>query len=116
MKSPQTIRNEADAAAIVHAQFSLPINSGLFFGNPVPEEAAMQKAEVDHIIEQAVQEATDLGISGSKNTPYILKRIRELSNNGSVTANRALVEANVIRGTKVAVELAKLEAGDLNRG
>lgn len=112
VKSPQTIQNEIDAAAVIHAQFQLPVHSGLLFANPVPEHSAMQKSEIDSIIAKAVKEADDMGISGSKNTPYILKRIRELSNNGSVTANKALIEANVIRGTKVAVELAKLEAGE----
>ena len=116
VKSPQTILNELDAAAIIHAQFQLPVHSGLFFANPVPEHSAMQKKEIDSIIDQAVREAHDRGISGAKNTPYILKRIRELSNNASVTANRALIEANVVRGTKVAVELAKLEKANKDEG
>lgn len=112
VQSPKTILNELDAAAIIHAQFQLALHSGLLFANPVPEAAAMQKQDIDSIIEQAVKEAKDMGISGARNTPYILKRIRELSNNGSVKANRALIEANVVRGTKVAVELAKLEKAD----
>lgn len=112
VKSPQTLQTEADAAAIVYAQFQLGVNSGLLFANPVPEEAAMSKDEINNIIEEAVQEADQLGIRGSKNTPYVLKKIRELSKGGSVTANKALVEANIIRGTKVAVELAKLKKAD----
>src|SRR3954453_13329043 len=47
VESPQTIQNEKDAAAIVHAQFSLPVHSGLLFANPVPEEAGMKKEEID---------------------------------------------------------------------
>jgi len=116
VRSPQTIQNEQDAAAIVHAQFSLPVHSGLLFANPVPVEAAMKKEEIDEIIAVAVQEAEKMGITGARNTPYVLRRIRELSNNGSVTANKALIEANVIRGTKVAVELCKLEKQDVEDG
>jgi pseudouridine-5'-phosphate glycosidase len=112
VKSPRTILNEADAAAIVYAQSMFPVQSGLVFANPVPEESAMTKQEIDTIINTAVTEAYEKGISGNANTPYILKRIRELSNNDSVKANTALVEANIIRGTKVAVELAKLERRD----
>jgi pseudouridylate synthase / pseudouridine kinase len=112
VKSPKTILDEADAAAIVYAQSMMGVKSGLLFANPVPEHSAMSKEDIDAIISQAVQEAEDMKISGSANTPYVLKRIRELSNNGSVKANEALVEANVIRGTKVAVELAKLELRD----
>lgn len=112
VKSPQTIQNEKDAAAIVHAQFQLPVHSGLLFANPVPVESAMAKEEIDGIIAAAVAEAEEKRIGGNANTPYILKRIRELSNDGSVVANKALVEANVVRGTKVAVALAKLEKLD----
>lgn len=104
-----TILDEADAAAIVYAQSQLQVHSGLLFANPVPEHSAMTKDEIDSIITQAVAEAEEKGIRGSANTPYVLKRIREISNGGSVKANKALVEANIIRGTKVAVELAKLE-------
>ncbi|OAL22762.1 hypothetical protein AYO20_11111 [Fonsecaea nubica] len=109
VKSPKTIQDEADAAAIIYAQQGFPLHSGLLFANPVPEESAMAKEEIDSIIAAAVAEAEEKGIGGSANTPYILKRIRELSKGGSVRANEALIEANVIRGTKVAVELAKLE-------
>lgn len=109
VRSPQTILDEADAAAIVFAQSTLPVHSGLLFANPVPEKAAMDKGVIDEYIAVAVAEADKNGIRGNANTPYILKRIRELSDGATVTANTALVEANIIRGTKVAVELAKLE-------
>jgi len=112
VKSPQTIIDEVDAASIVYAQSALGLQSGLLFANPVPEDSAMTSQEIDSIISQAVAEAEEKGISGNANTPYILKRIRELSKGGSVKANTALVEANIIRGTKVAVELAKLERSD----
>lgn len=112
VRSPQTIQNEQDAAAVIHAQFQLPVHSGLLFANPVPVKAGMAREQIDGIIATAVAEAEEKKIGGSANTPYILKRIRELSNDASVVANEALIEANVIRGTKVAVELAKLEKVD----
>lgn len=112
VKSPQTVLDEADAAAIVYAQSQFPFHSGLLFANPVPEQSAMAREEIDSIITMAVAEAEEKGIGGSANTPYILKRIRELSKGASVKANEALIEANVVRGTKVAVELAKLERRD----
>lgn len=67
---------------------------------------------MDAIMAEAIHEAEKQGASGSDNTPFILRRIREVTGGETVTANRALIEANVIRGTKVAVELVKLERGD----
>jgi len=110
VRSPRVINNEADAAAIVYAQSKYPLHSGLLFANPVPADSEVPKAEMDVIIEKALIEADQAGIIGAANTPYVLKRIKELSGGKSVPANRVLISANVIRGTKVAVELAKLKA------
>jgi pseudouridine-5'-phosphate glycosidase/pseudouridine kinase len=96
------------------AQSQLPVHSGIHFANPVPREHSVSKPEMDRIIEEAVRLADVEGYKGSDNTPFVLGKIKELSGGKSVIANRALVESNVKRATRVAVELAKLE--DLDRG
>jgi pseudouridylate synthase / pseudouridine kinase len=75
----------------------------------VPEEYSIPKAKMDKIIDEAVEAANAEGFRGSDNTPFILAKIKELSGGDSIPANRALIESNVKRATKVAVELAKLE-------
>jgi pseudouridine-5'-phosphate glycosidase/pseudouridine kinase len=82
---------------------------GMLFANPVPEEFAMQKADIDAAIDQAVQEAAEQGFHGHANTPFILSRIKDLTHGNSLTANRALIESNVAMAAKVAVELSKLK-------
>ncbi|KAI9045082.1 pseudouridine-5'-phosphate glycosidase/carbohydrate kinase family protein [Aspergillus affinis] len=116
IKSPKVIQNEAEAAAIIYAQTKLPLSSGMHFANPVPVEQSITKSEMDSIIEEALRLADVEGFHGSDNTPFVLSKIKQLSGGKSVTANRALVEANVQRATKVAVELSKLEQsqGSLN--
>ncbi|KAJ5635601.1 Pseudouridine-5'-phosphate glycosidase [Penicillium longicatenatum] len=113
-RSPRVIQNEAEAAAIVYAQSKLPVTSGIHFANPVPLEASVPKPEMDAVIEEAVRLADVEGYHGSDNTPFVLAKIKELSGGKSVIANRALIESNVKRATRVAVELAKLE--ELDRG
>jgi pseudouridine-5'-phosphate glycosidase/pseudouridine-5'-phosphate glycosidase/pseudouridine kinase len=105
-------RLSANAFSTAVAQLSLRLSSGLLFANPIPSEHSIPKAEMDAIIAQAVNLADTQGIYGSDNTPFILNKIKELSGGRTVKANKALVEYNVERGTKVAVELAKLEVGD----
>ena len=112
VRSPEVIEDEAHAAAIIYAQSQIPLTSGLHFANPVPIEASIPKIEMDRIITEAVHQATIEGHTGSSNTPFILSKIKELTQGRSVLANKALIEANVTRGTKVAVELAKLELRD----
>ncbi|KAG2414245.1 hypothetical protein HFD88_003436 [Aspergillus terreus] len=109
IKSPKVIQDEAEAAAIIYAQSKLPLSSGMHFANPVPLEQSIPMHEMDAIIEEAIRLAEVEGFRGSDNTPFVLGKIKELSGGKSVAANRALVEANVERATKVAVELAKLE-------
>lgn len=71
---------------------------------------------MDRIIEEALRLADVEGYRGSDNTPFVLAKIKELSGGSSIPANRALVESNVKRATKVAVELAKLEQSDRSAG
>ncbi|PKS06646.1 hypothetical protein jhhlp_007396 [Lomentospora prolificans] len=107
-KSPAVVQDEKEAAAIILAQERLGIESGLLFANPIPEKHAIPSTEMAVAIETAVREATDKGYTGSTNTPYVLSRIRALTNEESVKANVALVQANVARAAKVATELSKL--------
>jgi len=79
----------------------------MLFANPIPEEFALQKADIDAAIDQAVQEAAEQGFHGHANTPFILSRIKELTHGNSLPANRALIESNVAMAAKVAVEFSK---------
>ena len=113
VKSPFVVDTEEQAAAMILAQEKLEIESGLLFANPIPEEFAIPRSEMDAIIEQAVRESNEQGVSGSENTPFILRRIRDLTDGRSVPANLALVQWNVERATRVAVAVSRLISGDL---
>ncbi|KAI0013453.1 Indigoidine synthase A like protein-domain-containing protein [Xylariaceae sp. FL0662B] len=113
VKSPSVVNSEEQAAAMILAQENLDIESGLLFANPIPEEFSISRTEMDAIIEQAVRESTEQGALGSENTPFILNRIKELTNGRSVPANKALVRANVKRATEIAVAVSRLVSGDL---
>ncbi|KAL6707811.1 hypothetical protein ACN47E_003711 [Coniothyrium glycines] len=110
VRSPTTIANEIEAAAIIYAQHALQIQSGLLFANPVPSDFAIPKEEMDVVIAEALRQANASNISGKDNTPFVLAKIKELTRGKSIPANRALIESNVKRATIVARELAVLEA------
>ncbi len=111
IKSPSVVEDEKQAAAMILAQERLGIESGLLFANPIPREHAIPRQDMEAAIDRAVREATDQGFSGSENTPFILRRIRELTEDRSVPANVALVQANVARAAKVASWLCRLVSG-----
>jgi pseudouridine-5'-phosphate glycosidase/pseudouridine kinase len=109
-KSPSVVQNEKEAAAIIYSQEQLGIESGMLFANPVPEGMGIPLPEIQAAIETAVTEANEKGFTGSRNTPYVLGRLKELTGNKAVVANIALVESNIIRATNVAVELSRLQS------
>ncbi|EPE26224.1 Indigoidine synthase A-like protein [Glarea lozoyensis ATCC 20868] len=114
VKSPFTIQNAKEAAAMIFAQAHLRstkgVMGGLLFANPIPKEFSIPKAEIDLAINQAVQEAADQGFHGHSNTPFILARIKDLTKGNSIPANRALIRSNVKVATQVAIELEKLRS------
>ncbi|MDH5506380.1 MAG: pseudouridine-5'-phosphate glycosidase, partial [Anaerolineae bacterium] len=76
--------------------------SALLVVVPPPAEAAMPEDKIAAIIEQATQEADENQIRGQQVTPYLLRRINELSNGESLQANLALLKNNA----RVAAQIA----------
>ncbi|GAB7323168.1 hypothetical protein MBLNU13_g05667t1 [Cladosporium sp. NU13] len=111
--SPMVVQDANEAANMIHAHHSLGLQSGLVFGNPIPREVEVPFERMEVAILQAIAEATAAGASGSKATPYILAKIKELTGDESIVANRALIEANVTMGTNVAKALAQIEANHI---
>lgn len=111
-KSPYSVTTEIEAASIILAQERLGIESGILFANPIPEEFAVPSEEMRVAIEKAVSEANEQGFVGSTNTPYILKRLKELCGDKVVRANRELVRSNITRATNIAVQLSRLLASE----
>eukprot|EP00933_Yihiella_yeosuensis_P001881 TRINITY_DN10308_c0_g1_i1.p1 TRINITY_DN10308_c0_g1~~TRINITY_DN10308_c0_g1_i1.p1 ORF type:complete len:332 (-),score=79.09 TRINITY_DN10308_c0_g1_i1:104-1048(-) len=98
-----------EAAALVSSQLSLGITSGIVLANPVPAELAAEAAKVEDATRAAVKEAEEKGVKGFEVTPYLLKRINELTGGESLRANIALVKHNAEVGAQVALELFKLK-------
>lgn len=111
VKSPIVLQDEFDAARVIYAQHALGLQSGAHFANPIPAEFGLPFEQMELAIAQAIKDARAAGAKGSAETPYILNKIKELTGNRSVEANRALVESNVVRATKVSVALQDLERG-----
>ncbi|MCO5577150.1 hypothetical protein L7F22_030973 [Adiantum nelumboides] len=103
-----------DAARLIHANMQFDMQTGMVFGVPIPPEFEGAGERIQAIVEQAVQESKELGVDrrGKEVTPWLLKRVGELSEGESVTSNKALVINNVATAAKVARELEDLRAID----
>jgi pseudouridine-5'-phosphate glycosidase len=81
---------------------------GLLIANPVPEDYALEEAMIEERIAEAVAEAKEQGVSKKEATPFLLKRVVELTGGRSLEANVALIRNNAILAAQAAVELAKV--------
>ncbi len=95
----------ADIAAFLRTHWQLGLASGVVVANPVPPEHEIPAAEVEQWIAQALQEAAAQGVAGKASTPFMLKRIAELSSGRSLATNIALVKHNAVLGAKLALSL-----------
>ena len=104
---PSTFVNSAEEAAnLIDARNALRLNSGVLFAVPVPEQYEKATgAEIERCTTQAIREAKRRRISGRDVTPFLLKRIVELSKGKSLSTNIALVKNNAEVGADIAIAL-----------
>ena len=96
----------AQLADFIRTKWQLGLNGGVVVANPVPSEHAMPKAEIDAMTEQALREADAQGISGKAVTPFLLERIKQLTEGRSLSTNIALVKNNAVLGAALSSALA----------
>lgn len=101
--------SEEEAAAILFAKEELGLKGGVLISNPIPEEYALPHEYIDAYVDQAVRECEENGIKGKDSTPFLLRRITELTGGRSLESNIALVLNNACVGARIAKELARLE-------
>ena len=99
------IDSPEDQAAFIRTKWQLGLAGGVVVSNPVPADAAMAPTEIDAIITQALDEATSQNVTGKKVTPFLLGRIKELTEGRSLATNIALVKHNALIGARLAVAL-----------
>ncbi len=105
--APQSVPDVAAAATLVAAHLAL-LGSGVLVCTPVPEADELPRPEALRAIARATAEAEIAGIHGPALTPWVLRRVGELTDGRSVRANTALI----INDARVAGHLA----GALARG
>ena len=96
-----------ETAAILRAKWDLGLRGGALIANPIPVVDSMEASFINGIIENALKEANEQGISGKNVTPFLLGKVKELTEGKSLEANIALVKNNARVGAKIAVELQK---------
>lgn len=98
-----------DIARLIALQIDLGMG-GVLIANPIPPTDALDAAEIESRIAEAIADADKQGVSRKALTPFLLNRIFELTGGKSLKANIALVENNAMVAAGIAVALAGLGA------
>jgi pseudouridine-5'-phosphate glycosidase len=98
----------AKVADAICARRSLGLSSSLLVTVPVPATAELKAEEAEEAIAQATREADIAGVYGPATTPWLLRRVNELTDGRSLRANMALLRNNAAVAAQIAAALAQL--------
>ena len=94
-----------EVAEMMRAKWDLGLQGGAVIANPIPAEDALDASFINGIIESALVEAEEKGVKGKEVTPFLLGKVKELTEGKSLEANIALVKNNARIGAAIAVAL-----------
>ncbi len=97
-----------EIASLMKTKWELGLDGGVLVTNPIPEEHSIDRKIIDQAIEQAHEEMVSLEITGNKTTPFLLAKIKEITNGKSLNANIALVYNNALLAAKIAKAFAEI--------
>lgn len=100
--SPDTIAE----AILLHQR--LQSGAGVLIANPIPKADALDAAEIEATIAQAVRDADASGVARKDLTPFLLARIVDLTGGKSLAANMALIRHNAAVAADISIALARL--------
>ena len=96
-----------ELAMIIKEKRKAHLHGGLLITNPIPEEYALDENLMNQSVNQALKEADEKGIYGKDVTPFLLRRVVELTGGESLESNIQLVLNNARLGAEIAKELCK---------
>ena len=83
----------------------LGLKGGVLVTCPIPEEDEIPAEEIGEVIDQAIKEAEEKGIKGKESTPFLLSKVKDLTEGRSLEANIKLVLNNADIGSKIACNI-----------
>lgn len=103
LKTDARADSPVEAASYVRARDALGLKNCVLITVPVPPDAEVPPDVLESALERALTEAADARIGGRELTPFLLKRLAELTEGATLRANIALLEQNA----RVAAEIAR---------
>ena len=106
LRNPARADSPEEIAAILAARWRLSNVGGALIANPIPSADEIPAQKIEAHIAVALQDARAKGIAGKDVTPFLLARIRDLTQGESQRANVALALNNAQLGARIARSLS----------
>lgn len=106
--APARVESATEVARAYLASLELGLSNGMLVAVPNNDPAG---ANVEAAIQETLDEAIKLGITGRDVTPFILKRVAEKTKGDSLKSNISLVKNNAAVGADIAVSIANAKRG-----
>lgn len=103
------VDSSMEVAQALKAKWDLNLKGGMVIGNPIPKEFEMDYDTINNAIESALKEAEEKNIVGKNVTPFLLDKVKTITDGKSLESNIELVYNNA----KVAAQIAK-DLSDIN--
>lgn len=100
------VADAQETAAVMQAKWDMGLQGGVLIANPIPEAYAMDERIINSAIETALKEAEAQGIRGKEMTPFLLGRVKALTDGKSLDSNIQLVYNNARVGGQIAAAYA----------
>jgi len=99
------VEDPEQAALLAKSHWKMGINSAVLLVVPPPLDAALPDRQMEEAVEEALKNAEEHKITGQEVTPFLLKRVSEITGKASLKANLGLLLNNARVAARVAVKL-----------
>ena len=92
-------------ASLIRTKDQLGLRGGILIACPIPVEDEIAFDKMDVVIKKALRECEEKGIKGKRITPFLLSKVKDLTEGSSLEANIKLVLNNADIGAKISAEI-----------
>lgn len=91
VESHVRVESPLEVARLIDANHAMKLGSGMLLAVPIPEKEEAKASKVKQAIDRALKEADKKNILGKDITPFLLKRVNELTKGESLRASMSLI-------------------------
>jgi pseudouridine-5'-phosphate glycosidase len=104
-KTPLRLDSAKEIADMMNVKWQMGLNGSVLIAKPINQEDEVPFEKMEGFIQDCLKEANIQKLSGKNITPFLLKRISEITGGDSLKSNIALVKNNAVLGAQIAIEI-----------